>query len=320
MLRIHFTPEDLTKVRVASGPDPLWETVFSIFRLRFQGPPLIFGRWQRATAGASRRRDLEVLMPLLPGGYFPDFLTPAEGSDGLEAGLEALMRTPTTRLRSELTLLAQQRPRLPSWLGALAEGDAPTLGRVADAMRARYQAVVEPIWPEVSAHIEADRAKRARAFLDGGCDGLLRSYLPMMRWAPPVLEITSFVYEHDLHLDGRGLVLMPSFLSWSTVDILRDPALPPVLVYPIEHPIGGLPRPAAGNAPIAALIGSTRAAVLEAVGEGRTTSELSRRVGVSAASISAHTAVLREAGLLRTSRIGKAVLHTTTPLGLALLE
>jgi len=70
---------------------------------------------------------------------------------------------------------------------------------------------------------------------------------------------------------------------------------------------------------LAALIGDTRAAVLESVGEGRSTSELARRVGVSAASISQHTAV-RSAGLIRTGRVGKAVLHTITPLGRAMLE
>jgi len=316
MLRIHFTGEDLSKVRVAAGPDPLWETVFSIFRVRFPGPNLIFGEWRRAT-DARRGRELEMLMPLLPGGYFPDFLTPPEGADGLAAGLEALRRTPARRIRTELDMIA--KPPRSSWVGSLAAGDAATLGRVADAMRARHDAVVAPIWPEACAHIEADRARRARALLDGGCDGLLRSYQPLMRWQPPVLEIESFSTERDLHLDGRGLVLVPAYLSWSTVDVLFDPGLRPILVYPIERTVSALPRPP-GNASIAALIGSTRAAVLEAVGAGMTTSELSRRVGVSAASISAHTAVLREAGLLRTTRIGKAVLHTTTPLGVALLD
>ncbi|GIE93000.1 ArsR/SmtB family transcription factor [Paractinoplanes rishiriensis] len=59
--------------------------------------------------------------------------------------------------------------------------------------------------------------------------------------------------------------------------------------------------------------------MLESIGDGRTTTELARRLGVSAASISQHTAVLREARLIHTSRVGKAVLHTMTPLGSALL-
>jgi DNA-binding transcriptional ArsR family regulator len=257
-------------------------------------------------------------MPLVPGGLFPDFLTPPEGAAGLAAGLDALLHTPRSRLRRDLGLLVRQGSPLPPWAATLADGNSEALQQLAAAIRSHHEAVVAPIWPEVRAHVEADRAKRARAFLDGGSEGLLRSYLPMMRWAPPVLELPDVAYDQTLHLQGRGLRLLPSFLSWHTPDVLHDPELPPVLVYPIEHSLTLSAREA--NASVAALIGLTRTAVLESIGEGRTTSELARRVGVSAASISQHTAVLREAGLLHTSRIGKAVLHSITPLGVALLE
>jgi DNA-binding transcriptional ArsR family regulator len=63
----------------------------------------------------------------------------------------------------------------------------------------------------------------------------------------------------------------------------------------------------------------TRRWGLLSIGEVSPTSELARRVGVSAASVSQHTSVLREARLIQTSRAGKAVLHTITPLGAALL-
>ena len=71
---------------------------------------------------------------------------------------------------------------------------------------------------------------------------------------------------------------------------------------------------------LAALIGRTRTSLLESLADPRTTSELARRIGVSAASVSQHTAVLREARLITTSRAGKAVVHTLTPLGNALLS
>ena len=34
MLRIHFTAADLTRVTIAAHTDPLWEILFSGFRLR----------------------------------------------------------------------------------------------------------------------------------------------------------------------------------------------------------------------------------------------------------------------------------------------
>ncbi|HBF84684.1 MAG TPA: transcriptional regulator, partial [Streptomyces sp.] len=96
------------------------------------------------------------------------------------------------------------------------------------------------------------------------------------------------------------------------------PALPPVLVYPVTHPAAPAstePGPWLGR-----LVGHTRSAVLQAVGNGCTTSELALRTGVSLASASQHACVLREAGLVLSLRHGGSVLHTLTPLGASLLR
>ncbi|MBB4691141.1 ArsR/SmtB family transcription factor [Paractinoplanes abujensis] len=319
VLRIHFTPEDVGRVRIAGEPDPMWETIFSVWRLRRPGPELIYGRWRGHAIKASRRDDLELLLPLVRGAYYPDFLTPAEGSAGLQAAIEAIKSTPATRLRDELEELVRHAGPKPSWMGQLAAGDTEILERLAGALRSQYESAISPFWGEARAHVEAERSRRARVLLDQGAEGLLDSFRPMMRWEPPVLEVDT-PFDQTLQLDGRGLLLVPSYLSWGTPDTLRDTTLPPVLVYPIEHDLTLRPglRPADG-ASLAALIGRTRTALLESLGDGRTTSELARRVGVSAASVSQHTAVLREAQLIQTSRAGKAVVHTLTPLGKALL-
>ena len=321
MLRIHFTAEDVGRVRIAGEPDPLWETIFSVWRLRRPGPELIFGRWRDHALRASRRDDLELLLPLIRGAYYPDFLTPIEGTtQGLPAALEAIRSTPATRLRDEMRELVRAGGPTPPWIPRLADGDQPTLERLAGALRSQYEGAVAPFWGQARAQIEAERSRRARVLLDQGAEGLLDSFRPMMRWEPPVLEV-DVPFEQTLRLDGRGLVMVPSYLSWGTPDVLRDTSLPPVLVYPIEHDLTLRPgpRPADGSS-LAALIGRTRTSLLEELGDGRTTSELARRVGVSAAAVSQHTAVLREARLINTSRAGKAVVHTITPLGSALLQ
>ncbi|GAA0501585.1 transcriptional regulator [Paractinoplanes deccanensis] len=320
MLRIHFTPEDVGRVRIAAEPDPLWETVFSVWRIRRPGPELIFGRWRGHALRASRRDDLELLLPLVQGAYYPDFLTPAEAAQGLPAGLEALRSTPATRLRDEMRELVRTGGPTPPWMARLADGDRDTLDRLAGALRSQYESAVAPFWDQARAHVEAERSRRARVLLDQGAEGLLDSFRPRMRWEPPVLE-ADVPFEQTIHLDGRGLLLVPSYLSWGTPDVLRDTTLPPVLVYPIEHDLTLLAGPRNGDgSALAALLGRTRTSLLESLGDPRTTSELARRVGVSAASVSQHTAVLREARLITTSRAGKAVVHTLTPLGSALLS
>ncbi|WP_319058002.1 helix-turn-helix domain-containing protein [Streptomyces europaeiscabiei] len=61
------------------------------------------------------------------------------------------------------------------------------------------------------------------------------------------------------------------------------------------------------------------AAPCSTAAEGRTTSELAARVGLSPPTVSHHVAVLRESGLLTSRRIGGTVLHTVTGLGADLL-
>ncbi|MFF2525446.1 ArsR/SmtB family transcription factor [Streptomyces liangshanensis] len=327
MLRIHFTGKDLGGVRMAAGPDPLWETILSFHRIRDRRGPLVFGEWRTETRGRlnGETRLLSALVP--QRGYFPDFLTPAEGRDGLDAGLEALRATTPERIRAELALLAagrgarKARParKAPTGIAGLAEGEPAPLARLVEVLRAYHRAAVEPYWPHIRARADADRALRGRALLDGGTDELLASLPPMLRWRAPVLE-ADYPVERELHLDGRGLVLQPSFFCRSTPVVLHDPALPPVLVYPVTHSDVPVPheRPGA-RLSLGRLVGHTRSAVLEAIEHGCTTSELARRTAVSLASASQHASVLREAGLVVTLRHGSSVLHTLTPLGAALL-
>ena len=67
-------------------------------------------------------------------------------------------------------------------------------------------------------------------------------------------------------------------------------------------------------------MGRTRALVLEAIRMPCGTADLAMRAGVSAASASEHAAVLRDANLILTSREGRAVRHSLTPLGRNLLN
>ncbi|MCQ0022641.1 winged helix-turn-helix domain-containing protein [Streptomyces somaliensis DSM 40738] len=322
MLRIHFTDADLAGVRMAARPDALWETVLSFHRLRDRRGAPVYGEW-RSEARARLNGETRLLAALIPvRGYFPDFLTPPEGLQGLEAGLEAVRATPPARIRAELSLLASERAAgasRPSWTAALAEGRREPLDRLLGALRGYHRAAVEPYWTSIQALVEADRAARGRALLDGGTEELLASLPPVLRWRAPVLE-ADYPVDRDVRLGGRGLLLQPSYFCRGTAVTYRDPGLPPVLVYPAAHAEVHGTAGDPGGAPLGRLVGHTRSAVLRAIGQGGTTSELARRAGVSLASASQHAGVLRDAGLVLTLRQGSSVLHTLTPLGAALLH
>ncbi|MFD5831631.1 ArsR/SmtB family transcription factor [Lentzea sp. NPDC060358] len=319
-MRIHFTMRDLGRTRLADDGDPLWEVMHSGFRLNFADQDPAFGEWKRSLLRGGPpgvRAGTALLAVLTPQGpYFPDFLTPPEGARGLEEGLEAMMSTPRRRLRAELSRLAENSP-VPPRFQALAEGRPAVLRGVASVLRGFHSAVVAPHDRAIRSAVAADRARRSRVLAQQGVEGLLAT-LPAARWEAPVLEV-EYGVDRDLHLQGRGLLLIPSFFCQRLPLSLADPAMPPALIYPVDPELRWQSLAAGG---LEALMGPTRAAVLLAVGEraGATTTQLAQRLSTSLASASRHAAVLRAAGLITTHRDGPSVLHTLTPLGIALLE
>ena len=325
MLRIHFTPDDLARTRLASTPDPFWEVLFSSFRFRDVARHPDLAGWAHQVRGdRGRVARLEPGMRLLSavasrGPYIPDFLTPVESKDGLAAGLEAIMATPRGRLRGELDRRAQRGP-LPDWIRPLAEGDVGFLRRLTTELSVYHDTAIAPYADLMRRSVDADRARRAPIIAAQGIEGLFASLGSDVHWRPPVLEV-EYRTDKDLHLDGRGLRIVPSFFSRGTVDSLADTSLTPILIFPIDQDGHWAElTPVGGRGSLAALMGVTRSAVLGAVGPGATTTELARRLGTSLASVSRHTAVLRNAGLITTHRHGAAVVHALTPLGVALLE
>ncbi|WP_422738390.1 ArsR/SmtB family transcription factor [Micromonospora sp. WMMD729] len=329
MLKIHFSGEDILRTRVAPAADPVWELVLSLHALQGRNRDPLTSAWRRTVTRGLRRDVASDQLRLLfalnpPRGYFPDFLTPYASVEGFEAGLDAVRSTPIEVLQRDLTLVAAENP-LPTSAAALARGDVATLRHLADSMEQYRALAISPYWGRIQAAVAADRNRRARALLDGGVEGLLTSLRPSMRWANGVLEVRDYPHSRELHLDGRGLLLVPSFFCAPTPVALLDPALPPVLVYPVDR-LGGLADSdatggtGAGRESLAALLGRTRAAVLEASDDGCTTGEMARRLDISPAAASQHATVLRNAGLLVSHRDRNTVLHTLTPLGRAVLE
>ncbi|MFF8407982.1 ArsR/SmtB family transcription factor [Streptomyces omiyaensis] len=323
VLRIHFTGDDLARVRIAAGPDPLWELLISLNRLRRRDAGVLLGPWLRASLPRvpSATRLLTALAP--PTGYSADFLTPP-GEGGVAERMEALRAAPLRHVLRDLREFARQNTtrRLPSWSRELAEGGPEGIGRVADAAQVSFDALLAPFWERIRAQVGQDRSRRSAVLAEGGVGAVLRTLHPSARWDHPVLRL-DFPVDQDLHLRGRGLLLQPSFFSRYAPTTLADPTLPPVLVHPIEHDVHWAApeaRTTDGRA-LAALLGPTRAALLTALADGiATTGQLARRAGTTPSNASRHITALREAALVSSLRHRNATLHTVTELGLALLE
>ncbi|MFJ3220646.1 ArsR/SmtB family transcription factor [Kitasatospora sp. NPDC086801] len=204
---------------------------------------------------------------------------------------------------------------------------------IAAAVREFHRVALLPCWADVRARLEAERDVRRQIAGSGGVDALLGSLHPRIRWTAPVLEIPA-ERDVELTLAGRGLRLAPSLFLQGAGVLLRprrdEPDEAPTLLFAmcpdrIGAPVlDGAPEAAVparrGEEPLAALVGRTRAAVLQTLLDGCTTGELAGRLGVTSSAVSQHTAVLRAAGLIDTRRSGNGVLHTVTPLGRLLLR
>ncbi len=323
MLKIFFSGDDVARTRVAPAPDPLWETVLSLHILQSRSAQPSFGLWRDAVSerlrSAGPSRDIRLLFTLNPPtGYFPDFLTPLAGFDGLGAGLDALASTSPALLNRDLGILASERP-VPTEAGALARGEVAAIADLTNALRSYFEIALAPHWASIESVVEADRARRVRAIAGSGAAGLLQSLRPAMRWHGDELHV-DYPFDRDLDLGGRGLLLLPSYFCWRYPVTLLDPDLPPVLVYPAERPAAHDAMPDESRQALRALLGNTRASALAAVGDGCTTSGLARRIGVSAAAASQHATVLRNAGLITSHRDRNMVVHSITPLGTAVLN
>lgn len=325
MLRICFTGEDIARTRLAPRPDPLWELVLGLQMLHPQRGDLLFRSWRHEAREAFQRpglgRAARLLMALTPNvGYFPDFLNPTEATDGFEHGLEAIRLTSKAVLRRDIRQLAKSRS-LPDEANLVAAGDPVALDALTDAMRRGYESIIAPYRRNIELAVNHDRQLRAKALSDTGVEGLLASLRPMMSWSAGELSVPTH-RDQKLHLNGRGLLLIPSYFCVGGPLTLFDPELPPVLIYPVRPGSDLLPvRDDTVPRSLAALIGVNRAAVLDVIAIGEsTTSELSARIGISAGSASEHTSILRDAGLITSRRDRHRMLHTATDLGLTLLK
>jgi DNA-binding transcriptional ArsR family regulator len=324
VLRVDFSSGELSRLRVAPGVDPLWETALSLHLLQNRQAALAFDPWRREARAALARAGLvpatRALMGLCPpSGYFPDFLTPGCGDTDLDTALDRLLATPRRRLAAELSrLYADSGRTVPPGVRPLAEGRPEALRRLAWALRGYYTAAVEPYLSVMRAQAAADRAARADAALVHGAEGLLTGYDELPGWQCASGRLRApYPVDRELRLEGRSLTLVPAFFCVRAPLALVDEELPPVLVHPLSPEPQWLARARRAEplSSVAQLIGTSRARLLRQLDRPMTTTGIAAALGLAASTASRHVSVLRDAGLLSSHRQGIRVLHRRTRLG-----
>lgn len=326
-MRIAASSADVTASRFAISP--LWELSQALRRLASWGasPDATLRPWVLRAGDRYRRlareADLELLNALEAPGMGVDFISPVPSgvSDTIGDLLGRVRATPLEVARREAAQVLARKPASPR-VTAILTGDAIT-GRVADALATAWHALLEPDWPVLRAILERDIVHRAGQLAARGWAAALSELHPGMTWQQDHIELESR-NARSVDLGGRGLLFIPSVFIWPGLSTRFDPPWPPAVCYPARGVAALWASPAgAGEAavsqPLARLLGASRAAVLVALEEPASTSQLTMILGQSLGGLGGHLAVLREAGLARRARSGRSVLYSRTPAGDALV-
>ncbi len=243
--------------------------------------------------------------------WTPDFLVPPPSGmhTRITDELAQVRRTPPERVRADLALTAGRRP--------LTGFDGDDIAdRVTDAVALAWDALLAADWPRRRALLERDVVQRA---------GLLATY----GWAEAIEGLRSdyrWLGDGDLQIndwdsppyviDGARLVLVPTGFTrgWISVD--------PPHGYALVYPARGIAAAMDERQPDATdrLLGPARAAVLRALDQPASTTQLVGALGLSLGSVGGHLAVLRDSGLVSRARSGRSVLYRRTALGDALVS
>ena len=315
MIVLRFDRESLAHLRFAVSP--LTEAIRSVHALDDPGAQALHLPWAIATRRAVADLDLAPLRALVPADFYtPDFTSPPPRDPlaELEDEVQAMLAVPPDQVRAEVVRSYRGRP-LPPALEPFVTDPAGALADLAGLVRAYWERALAVHWPRIRALLQGDVLYRARKLADGGADLLFADIDPTVEWAGGELRLHKRATA-TLDVGERGLLLVPSVFVWPRVVAVVDPAWPPTVVYPARG-IGTLwdPGRAAGPEALAALLGAGRAAVLAALHEPWSTTDLAARLGVSAGGVSQHLRVLREAGLVRGHRVGRTVLYRRSPAG-----
>ncbi len=316
MIEFAFTAEDLARTNLALSP--LWELVCSLRVLQDPQRDAAHREWAAdALDRVSGLTELPLLYAIAPGGhYLPDFLTPPPDTPlpDLRSELESVVASDPAAVRRDLHHAYPDG--LPDVLEPIARRPKAGLRRLAEALLSYWEVALQASWPKLREILLSDIAYRGREFAIGGPVRLFENLHPSVTWTGEKLVVDK-TWGLEWSLEGAGMLLVPSAFAWPSILTITAPGFRPTLIYPARGAavMWSSPQAARATDGLARLISGNRAAVLAALDEPASTTELASRLSVTPGGVSKHLSVLRDAGLVWSSRTGRVVWYARTSAG-----
>jgi DNA-binding transcriptional ArsR family regulator len=319
VIRIELTDDDLSHTRLAMSP--LWELVASLFVLQKEQPPVEYAPWVARTRRELRGVDLGPLKLEGPVAHrCPDFMAPipVDPLASIEDEIERVRATDPGVVRADIADCWPEGAPQP-W-DAFTTHPREMLDRLGDALHAYWQAALAEDWPRLRAVLEGEMLGRARSLALAGPAAVLDELHPSVRWRRPVVELHKQGKDYDLHLDGRPLVLMPLVFAGSFLLANNEAERAIGIGYQARGTAGLWSLEATGaDERLELLLGQGRAAVLRALEQPASTTELARRLSYAPSTVSAHLDVLSRAGLVDRHRVRRSVFYGLNATGRSLV-
>ncbi|HEY7174145.1 MAG TPA: DUF5937 family protein [Micromonosporaceae bacterium] len=321
-IRIQLSGVDMARIRF--GLSAVSETIRALRVVAEPGIAPIHMPWVRwAAPRVPDDADVALLRRVLSGPAIPLALLPTPDTrlPDLRHELRRVRHASPARTIESLDSIFGRR----KWLDEFYDDPPAVLARLAGAIERCFDAVIEPHWPRMRAILEADIDYRARRLATYGVERTIRDLHPDVRWIDGEVQLWQRLPgKHPaavVETTGAGLVLCPTVFGWPTPAAALRPTGPACIRYP-SRGVGTLwelpvERPGAA---LCDLIGTTRAGILVALADPADTPTLARRLDVTPGAVSQHLRVLRDAGLVRTSRDGRSALHLRTSRADMLLD
>jgi DNA-binding transcriptional ArsR family regulator len=285
--------------------------------------PLQWG-WLRSVQQRIPADALAVLTTVIaPIGYFPDFLTtsptwqmsPADELVALRAAALPGVLVDLEKVHDRAT--GARRDAVARMLA----DPADALARIADAWEQVWQRLLAPHWDALHRLLSADIAYRARLIATDGLAVMINALHDRVSWQAGEVRVQLRIWNEVVPCEGQGLLLVPSVFSRAGCSVLTEKPVQPTLFYPV-HGLTEMwhARDRDTRRALAALLGDGRARVLDCLDSPRSTSDTAAVCTLAVSTASHHLTLLRNAGLVNTTRQGQTAMHSRTVLGDALVS